>query len=145
MAGILILKHFSMRYLKIKFQSILYRMMSHELQICLSGLSKNLGEPFPSGYFCRISLGYLTTSLKGTRKDEVTAFLILEISASKKIHYFHKFEGTLSEAASIQTPSPNRPPPKKRSIKVIFPSHLLFPTLVSFDFLYPPLPFLTLW
>ena len=76
--------------------------------------SQESGRTFLSGHSCSTSPGHLKTSLKGTRADGVIS--ILEISATKKLHYFHKAKGTLSEAASVHnSPLPIAPtPPRSR-------------------------------
>lgn len=140
-AEILIFLNFTMKYFKIRCQSILANDVSWISSVVFSRQDKKVGEPFLSGHSCSISPGHLKTSLKGTRADGVISLSILEISATKKLHYFHKAKGTLSEAASVHnSPLPIAPtPPRSRwqvaKGKILPLSHLLFLPLTTFGFL----------
>lgn len=128
-AETVIFKNFTMKCFKMRCQSILANDVSR-----ISRQDKKVEEPFLSGHTWSISLGHLKTDLKGTTADGVISLSILEVSATKTLQYFHRAEGSLSEAANFHTLLSQVPPPFPERYKLILLSHLLFPTLTNFGF-----------
>lgn len=137
-----------MRYFKNRSQSILANAVSSISSVVFSGLGKNAEDVSTWPYLQYFTGTSENQSYKSTRTDGVISFLIFEISATKKLHYFHKAEGTLSEAATIH--SNCSLPVAPLSLKMTSskrqntPLSSSFPNLDVFRFPVPQPPFLTL-